>query len=308
MESLFLHGKARLFEDALTASLADLLVALNSPHLLTEILSGAYRVNRVGRLTGHHLELLVAWDQFAIDLWPNWPEGEPDAVIWLYCGAERVGGVVVEAKYGASKSGEYTEEAPQLVDQLGRYASGLRGQLGPSRFLEVVYLTPHNAPPVAELEGSWRAISEKTDLEPGRTLSWLPWIHVDRSLLSFMREERSLHDVETRLIARVRALLARARLRTFGGWCVEIGFGRHPGRPRGSLCWLEEVQGTAPSGFSGWRRDDAYWGGAVPPPARWRSIPLAPDGVGIATWPGWSRADLPTCVGSVTGEFPWEIK
>jgi len=182
MESLFIKGKARIIEDALTASLFDLLSVLGSNALVRAVFSSAERVNATGRTQGDHLDLGVRWDTFAVELWPSWPEGEPDAVIWLLAGGRRVNGLVVEAKFGASKSGDFEENTDDLRDQLARYARGLQRELGGDLGLGVVYLTPHNAPPSAELAGSWKAIDGKTGLTADTQLSWLSWIRVDEAL------------------------------------------------------------------------------------------------------------------------------
>ena len=146
MESLFIRGKARIIEDALTASLFDLLSALGSSDLVRAILSRAQRVDAHGRFQGDLLKLGEGWDAFQVELWPSWPEGEPDAVVWLLAGGRRVGGLVVEAKFGATKSGDFVEDVPKLRDQLARYARDLQRQVGGGHGLGVVYLTPHNTP------------------------------------------------------------------------------------------------------------------------------------------------------------------
>ena len=182
MESFFIKRKAPIVEDALTACLFDLLRVLDSDDLLRRVLSRARFVDANGRPRGEGLELGKGWDRFEIELWPSWPEGEPDAVVWLLAGKERVGGVVVEAKYGATKSGDYVEGDSELYDQLGRYVRGLRRMLGNGRALGVVYLTPHFTPPSKELSDSWKAITDKTRGTAVRQLSWLGWADVDDAL------------------------------------------------------------------------------------------------------------------------------
>lgn len=307
MESLFLRGKAHLIEDALTASLFDLLVVLDSPAYLAEILSGAHRVDRRGRMTGRHLELEMGWDRCAVDLWPSWREGEPDAVIWFFQGNTRTGGVVVEAKYGAGKSGEYTEGDPQLRDQLGRYASGLRRQLGPSGFLHVVYLTPHNASPTTELANSWKAIAEKTQLDPGQTLSWLPWLQVDETLRSLLDGQFRSGALEARLVHRVRALLAKSSLRSFAGWTTEIGFGRHPGALGRVFPWLAGYPRAAAGPYDGWQRDSGMYSLLLPHLDRRFHLCGAVRGSKKDRSRRWRREGFLQAPGKVTTEFPWTI-
>jgi len=99
--------------------------------------------------------------------WPDWKKwGFPDLVLELQKqGGEVVAAIAIEVKYEAVESGEDDPEEPELKDQLGRYAAGLEERYQGEGKL-VVYLTADSYPPIAELERSWRAIAEKTKLDP----------------------------------------------------------------------------------------------------------------------------------------------
>ncbi len=239
MESIILRGKASLQEDYLTAALGDLLTDFNDILLIRNILKSYSSVGPEGQINSQRHEPIGNWVCFEIELWPSWDVGEPDLVIWLKNGDDKkIAGVVFEVKYEAPKSGEDSEEEPDLKDQLGRYAQGLDDRLSKEADRLVIYLTATSFPPLGELARSWQSIHQKTSLDPARVLGWISWGDIDRIFRDFQRKLSS-DSINMRRIDRVRKLLACAGLQFFEGWNSEEA-PNSPNRPIPNLLkWLE---------------------------------------------------------------------
>jgi|GEM_PF-3296091 hypothetical protein len=240
MESIILRRKISIQEDFLTAALADILTDFDDISLLRNILKSCGSIGSGGQINLHRQLPIADGVSYEIELWPYWGNiGEPDMVIWLKNGNNKeIAGVVVEVKYEASKSGEDTEEEPKLRDQLGRYAQGLDNLLSTEADRIVIYLTATSFPPLEELARSWKAISQKTTLDPSRVLGWISWRDIDR-IFSDFRRQLIPDSIHIRRIDRVRELLARAGLQLFEGWNSE-GAPKSPNHqiPK-TLQWLE---------------------------------------------------------------------
>lgn len=206
-------------EDALTASLSDLLTDLGECAVIRDLLGDARMVKADGSVDRQANPEIPMFDGFQASLWPSWKTGEPDLYLELKWGARTVAGVVVEAKYGAGKSGTDLPDDPTLLDQLGRYAMGLDHLLPADASRLVVYLTASPIPPVDELAASVSAIGSKTQMDPTRVLSWIAWQSIDARLRSLCGRLQA-NSIEARRIGRVCALLATAGLRTFSGWRI----------------------------------------------------------------------------------------
>ena len=218
MESYYIRKKQAISEDALTASLGDFLEEFEEPSLLVKIIEKAKLVRQDGKLGAGNPEIPREFDRYELELWPRWLEGEPDMVIRFYSRDQIVSGVVIEAKYGASKSGEGVDEAGEIHDQLARYAKGMYRELSGKDQVIVIYLTGSSVPPYKELSDSWQMISEKVKgLSPGNSLAWLWWGDID-DVLSQLDDYES-NPVNNR-IKRVRELFRCANLKSFSGWEV----------------------------------------------------------------------------------------
>lgn len=248
MESIILRGKISIQEDFLTASLGDLLTDFNDISLLKNILNSCCSIGPGGQIILQHQILFKGGVCYEIVLWPYWKEvGEPDMVIWLKNRDDKkIAGIVFEVKYEASKSGEDSEEGPELRDQLGRYAQGLDNILPVEAERIVIYLTATSFPPLEELSRSWQSIHQKTALDPSRVLGWISWMDIDRIFRNFRRQLQP-NSIHVRRIDRVRELLARAGLQFFEGW----GSDEAPKSPNREIPHLFKWLGDY--SWSGWK-------------------------------------------------------
>jgi len=218
MESLLIHNKAALCEDALTASFADLLCELGEIRLINDLLGACRSIDHNGQLKKSSLSSLREWNNFEIELWPQWGSyGEPDFIIWLKSDKATVAGIVIEAKYNAPKSGEDLPDLEDVRDQLGKYAKGIEGLLPAGAAGIIIYLTASSFPPVSELKSSWRAMKDKSSLDPSQVLGWISWRDVDRLLRRYLRSLPP-NSIARRLVLRTCQLLAHAGLQYFEGW------------------------------------------------------------------------------------------
>jgi len=81
VESLLLHGLAQITEDALTASLGDLLEDLGKAELLQNLLSRLHRVQSDGKPLPCVGAPPAEFGDFKVQFWPDWKtRGIPDLV------------------------------------------------------------------------------------------------------------------------------------------------------------------------------------------------------------------------------------
>lgn len=205
-------------EDALTATLADLLYDLGDIQLISNFLMACRSIDYRGQVRHTNIANQRDWDDFDIELWPQWGSlGEPDLVLWLRSEAAIVVGAVIEVKYVAVKSSEDSAESDELHDQLGRYAKAIDRILPAGADRVVIYLTANSFPPIWELQRSWYSIKDKSRLNPNHVLFWISWRDVDRILCEYL-QNLPQNSIAARRILRTRQLLAHAGLQYFQGW------------------------------------------------------------------------------------------
>lgn len=206
------------------------------PQHALELFSRArrFQMDRVGEATGvdpRHGGELVVWP------WPQWPSGEPDLVLEYRRDNGFRSLLIVEAKLGAPKSSTDIGGAlgGSTRDQLGKYywdAVTGRDQPGarlPER-VDVIYLTHHSGPPIADLRESWKAITPSGSGPALGALYWLSWFDVEEALRNLAGTVGS----RERAFASAAAVLRQGGYERFSGtW--------HPDPPvpvRGRMSWL----------------------------------------------------------------------
>ena len=184
MLTYFLRGKGKYFvtEDILTGSLGDILDWWSTSDLIERIVKGAVVVKKPGEATLYSTEL-PHFEEYKVELWPWWDaDGIPDIAVKLLCSKKMVGYLVIEAKFGAKKSGTDALAASMPMirtqDQLARYYR-YAASLGEGVW--VLYLTHHASAPREELDESLIAIQRE---HPTHTpsLMWCSWRDVEQEL------------------------------------------------------------------------------------------------------------------------------
>lgn len=203
MLSAVLRGKLAISEDILTAAVFDAFASSEDVAAILDL------VTESRGLTGSPTP--PACDAASIELWPRLSTGEPDVRITLWSDKRVTGTVLVEAKLGASKSGEGMtdggrDETPAVDDQLARYLIG-QAHLDPTCVL--IYLTHHAVMPVEDLQASAACLDRLGRGELASRLYWLPWRDIERILA---RRVQAVADY-----ARVRDVLRRAQMWWFDG-------------------------------------------------------------------------------------------
>jgi hypothetical protein len=194
MLTYFSRGKGPVTEDFLTSCLGDVFAWWPGEGLLRGIAARAERAapSPVAPATGLPLP---AYDGLKVDLWPSWsPDGIPDLVVDLLQGTATVTRLVIEAKFGAGKSGTDapgeglagtkepmgSDPASRLLskDQLARY---YRYAVRTCPEVRVLYLTHHACAPRGDLEASLKAMRrEHPNEDPA--LFWCSWRDVEQEL------------------------------------------------------------------------------------------------------------------------------
>lgn len=167
--------------------------------------------------------------------WPRTQShGEPDLLTLIRDGAE-AHAIVIEVKYGASKSqwdsvlGADDDNLRLRYDQLARYWHALADadfpNVDPQRVRgarhAVIYLTPDAAPPLDELH-------ESEALTPGLRLLWLSWHSLPETLATVPTE----NETQRRVVQALASLMAKLGFGTFTGFSTS---GESPCAPE--LMW-----------------------------------------------------------------------
>jgi hypothetical protein len=169
-----LKGKVSVTEDLLTSCVVGALATMPRQYGLLAWLEKARPYGAMRQPLNFGTEPAPRVD---VIYWPQTANhGEPDVFVMVEDGPV-THAIVLEAKYGASKSDWDTVDAEDLRrDQLVRYWEALRALDLPEVSADrirgaektVVFVTPHGAPPAEELQESVRRRGEIR-------LAWLSW-------------------------------------------------------------------------------------------------------------------------------------
>jgi hypothetical protein len=203
MLSVVLRGKLAITEDVLTAAVFDAFASSADVTAIRDLVTESRGL--IGTPT------LPAYDAATLELWPRLSTGEPDVRITLLSDQRVVGTVLVEAKLGASKSGQGMtdsgyDEPPVVDDQLARYLIG-QARLDPTCVL--IYLAHHATMPAEDLQASAACLGCLGRGDLASRLYWLPWRDVERIIARRMQEGADY--------GRVRDVLRRAEMWWFDG-------------------------------------------------------------------------------------------
>lgn len=253
MLSVVLRGKLAITEDILTAVVFDALASTTDVDAVRDLVTECRGLTRS--------PTLPAYDDATIELWPRLTTGEPDVRITLRSGERVVGTVLVEAKLGASKSGDGMTDSggddPATVDdQLARYLIG-QAQLDPTCVL--IYLTHHAVMPVEDLQASATCLDRLGRGDLAARLYWLPWRDVERIIA---RRIQAGADY-----VRVRDVLRRAEMWWFDGMRIttRLALAGSPAfycATQNRYAWPNIVRPTRLR----WRYATSYTGGWPTPP------------------------------------------
>lgn len=194
-----LNGKGHVPEDLLTSNCLGLLDLLPH-HCLIDF------IERAESSSGTQLRIGTrAKSRIVVDFWPYLPGGGiPDAMLTIDRGGSESFKIILEAKHGASQTG----------DQLSSYLRAAYHRFR-DRFA-LVYLTHHRSIPKAECERS-----ENIAAVPAR-IYWLSW----HTLFSWAHDELLAYPYRPYSERKILELLIYYL--TEKGYLKFVGFGRFP--------------------------------------------------------------------------------
>jgi hypothetical protein len=207
---IYAELKGKTFpEDILTSNVFGLLKLLPE-RILFSILSNAINLKR------DNLEEIKSFDKIEkLEFWPSTSWGVPDLILILSNKQDDKAAVVIEVKYGASKTGTaYLDAKGDLKnkeeDQLARYWRYLCYEFPKFENKFLVYLTEDRTIPLEEIGYSIKA----TDNEA--RIYWLSWFKINNEVMELIKED--LPPVEKRILELIKVYLEHKGFICFDGW------------------------------------------------------------------------------------------